>query len=297
VRYLESRDTIGLKRGTIEDYASYGRVHLVPFFGSRLLDEVTVDDVDAFIAAKRREGKATKSVLNYVGLLGAVFTYAVKRGWCTTNPVAIADKPRNPRTLEIRYLTNRELVALVDATSPDSRGRLERLLYLTAAMTGLRRGELLALRWQDVDTAIGLIRVRRTYTRGRFGPPKTRRSTRAVPLALRIREELERHRGQTRWHDDYDLVFAHPATGRVLDPTRVSKRFRAAAQRAGLRPVRFHDLRHTFGTQMAAAGAPLRSVQEWLGHCDYRTTIIYADYAPDTTQGALWAARAFDEAA
>jgi integrase len=57
--------------------------------------------------------------------------------------------------------------------------------------------------------------------------------------------------------------------------------------------VRFHDLRHTFGTRMAAAGAPLRAIQEWMGHSDQRTTLIYADYAPDLTQGAMWAARAF----
>src|SRR6185503_912431 len=98
---------------------------------------------------------------------------------------------------------------------------------------------------------------------------------------------------QSAFQDELDLVFCHPKSGRVLDPSRVRKRFQAAALRAGLRPVRFHDLRHTFGTRMAAAGAPLRAIQEWLGHSDYRTTSIYADYAPDATQGVLWAARAF----
>jgi hypothetical protein len=82
----------------------------------------------------------------------------------------------------------------------------------------------------------------------------------------------------------------------VLDPAKLRKRFQAAAHRAGLRPVRLHDLRHTFGTQMAAAGAPLRWIQEWLGHSDYRTTLLYADYAPDLSQAAYWAARAFDNA-
>ncbi len=67
----------------------------------------------------------------------------------------------------------------------------------------------------------------------------------------------------------------------------------ACARQAGVRPVRFHDLRHTFGTQMAAAGAPLRAVQEWLGHTDYRTTLIYADYALDPHQGARYAEMAF----
>jgi integrase len=280
----------------LDDYASYSRVHLLPFFGSQLLTEITVDDIDCFIAEKRRDGKAPKSILNYVGLLGAIFAYAVKRGWCDTNPVALIDKPRNPRSLEVRYLTQAELTALLDAVPLDARGASDRVLYLTAAMTGLRRGELLALRWQDVDTNVGVIRVRRSYTRGEFGTPKTRRSSRAVPLAARLQQVLIDHRESSRWHEDHDLVFAHPITGSVLDPSRVRKRFQAAAHRAGLRPIKFHDLRHTFGTRMAAAGAPLRAIQEWLGHQDYRTTSIYADYAPDLTQGALWAARAFDDA-
>ena len=71
------------------------------------------------------------------------------------------------------------------------------------------------------------------------------------------------------------------------------KRFKAALKAAGVRPVRFHDLRHSYGTAMAAAGAPLRALQEWMGHRDYKTTSIYADYSPDPSQGAAWAEAAF----
>ena len=83
----------------------------------------------------------------------------------------------------------------------------------------------------------------------------------------------------------------------MLDPSRVRKDFQTDREAAGLEPLRFHDLRHTFGTRMAAAGAPLRALQEWLGHSDYKTTMLYADYAPDSSQGAAWAERAFAPAA
>jgi integrase len=292
-RYIANREMLGLKFGTLSDYESYLRVHLVPFFGDRPLDEVDVDQVDLFVATKRSEGKATKSIRNYLGLLQAIYGLAVKRGWCTSNPVAAIDKPRDRRDHDIRYLTNEELEALLDATLDTELGRLERTLYLTGAMTGLRRGELLALRWQDVDLDAGVIRVRRTYSRGQFGTPKSRRSSRAVPLAERVGSALRDHHRYSTFDGEIDLVFAHPQLGRVLDPSRVRKRFQAAARRAGLRPVRVHDLRHTFGTRMAAAGAPLRAIQEWMGHSDQRTTLIYADYAPDLTQGAMWANRAF----
>jgi integrase len=112
-------------------------------------------------------------------------------------------------------------------------------------------------------------------------------------MANRLASELEQHFQRSRFRADDDLVFARPNLGSVLDPSKLHKHFKAAVERANLRPVRFHDLRHTFGTRMAAAGAPLRAIQEWLGHRDYRTTSIYADYAPDASQASVWAERAF----
>lgn len=82
-------------------------------------------------------------------------------------------------------------------------------------------------------------------------------------------------------------------TGHYYDASKMRERFKKAIKTSGVRDVRFHDLRHTFGTRMAAAGAPLRAIQEWMGHAQYSTTEIYADYAPDQSQGAMWAARAF----
>src|SRR4051794_28122032 len=162
-------------------------------------------------------------------------------------------------------------------------------------MTGLRQGELCALRWRDVDWTVAVVRVRRTYSRGVYGTPKSRRSVRAVPLADRAATELERHFQRSAFQGDDELVFAHPETGNPYDASKMRKRFGDAVAAAGLRPVRFHDLRHTFGTRMAAAGAPLRFIQEWMGHRDYKTTSIYADYAPDPSQGVAYARRAFAE--
>lgn len=293
-RLLERLTALGRKRSTLADYESTIRVHLAPFFAERALSEIDVDLVELFIAAKQQEGKATKSIQNYVGLLHSIFTYGLKRDWCDRNPAALADKPVAPRGAEIRFLTIEELDAILAATPATELGRTDRRLFLTAAMTGMRRGEVVAVRWQDVDWSARVIRVRRNFTRGEFGTPKTRRSARAVPLASRLAHELERHYSETPYRHDLDLVFPHPATGAVLDPSKLRKRFQSAARRASVRPVRFHDLRHTFGTQMAAAGAPLRAIQEWMGHSDYRTTSIYADYALDPHEGARFAEKAFE---
>ena len=86
---------------------------------------------------------------------------------------------------------------------------------------------------------------------------------------------------------DADLVFCHPHSGRPLDRSRLLKRYKVALRRAGVRDVRFHDLRHTFGTRMAAAGVPMRTLQEWMGHRDFKTTLIYADYLPGEREADL----------
>lgn len=179
-----------------------------------------------------------------------------------------------------------------EQTQPPSWSLVERPLYLMAAMTGMRKGEILALRWRDVDWAAERIRVRQSYVRGEFGTPKSRRSSRSVPLALRLATELELLHQATVWNQDSDLVFAHPETGRPLDGSKLLKRFKKACEHAAVRPVRFHDLRHTFGTRVAAAGVPLKTLQEWFGHRDSKTTDIYADYQP-SLQEAEWVERAF----
>jgi integrase len=142
--------------------------------------------------------------------------------------------------------------ALLECVRPEFR-----TFVLVAATTGMRRGEVVGLQWRDVDWTARLVRVRRNYTRGEFGTPKSRRSSRAVPLADAVAAELERHFQRSRFTGDDDLVFAHPQLGTVLDPSKLRNRFAAARDRAGVRRVRFHDLRRTFGTRMAAAAAPM----------------------------------------
>jgi integrase len=123
-------------------------------------------------------------------------------------------------------------------------------IYLTAAFTGLRRGELLALRWRDVDFAGDTIRVRASYAGGALTTPKSGK-VRSVPMAPEVASALAKlgHRGHST--DDDDLVFIGEFAG-YLDGSALRRRYDIAVKAAGLRPLRFHDLRHTFGTRMIA---------------------------------------------
>ena len=158
-----------------------------------------------------------------------------------------------------------------------------RVVVLAAAMTGLRQSELLGLRWRDVDWSAQRIRVRNTFVRGEHSTEgKSDLSTRrSVPMADRLAGELDRWSQRTVYRGDDDLVFAHPQTRHAARPRQGhqgASRRRAAT--AGVRAIRFHDLRHTFATRLAASGQPMRTIQEFLGHADSKTTQIYAHYAP-----------------
>jgi integrase len=294
-RYVEYLETImERKRTTIADYRGHLRRHLEPFFAERTVDKIDERMIEAYMRAKRREGLSSKTVHNHLNFLHGLFRFSIKRGWATTNPVAMVDRPRAPRSSQrrIRFLQPEQLEAVLRAVPDDVLGAIERPLYLCAAMTGLRQGELIALRWVDVDYPAQRIRVADSYTRGAFGSPKSARG-RSVPMADRLAGELARWHQSSAHTRDADLVFAHPATGHVLDASKLRKRFDAALTRAGVHRITFHELRHTFGTQMAAAGAPLRAIQEWMGHADASTTEIYSHYAPDPSGGAAFAQRAF----
>jgi integrase len=174
---------------------------------------------------------------------------------------------------DIEVFSPEEVWALVRAACAEQDGAV----FLTAAFTGLRMGELLALRWRDVDFAGRTIRVRASYYLGQLTTPKSGK-VRAVPMAPDVAAALARLAQRVHWVGDDDLVFAGEA-GRYLDGSALRRRYKAALAAAGLRPLRFHDLRHTFGTRMIAK-ADIRRVQEWMGHADIQTTMRYLHYAP-----------------
>jgi integrase len=290
---IENATARGLKRSTVMTYETICRIHLAPFFGSRRLDQITRRDVENLAAHMIRQGKSPATTRHTLSVLHSIFEHARRQEWIVSNPASLADKPRVQQVdPDIRFLENEDVEALVRSVPDDYLGRIERPLYLTATMTGMRQGELLALRWRDVDWQAQRVRIRRNFVRGEFGTPKSKRSSRSVPLADRLAGELDRLHQETNWPRDDDLVFAHPHTGKPIDRSKLLKRFKAALRRGDLRDVRFHDLRHTFGTRLAAQGVPMRTLQEMLGHRDFKTTLIYEDYAPNAHE-AGWIEAAF----
>lgn len=299
----------GARKSYQENCESMQRVHISPTVGSLCVTEVSRAHVEAVGATMLKKGLAPKTVRNTLSFLHSVFEHAIDEGWCKANPVRRAARPGRRRSGDVdpdlQFLTVEELDAVLRAIPdevvfrkpkptrkgrrgpsppppPDVLGPVLRVVILAAAMTGLRQSELLGLRWRDVNWVAQRIRVRNTFVRGEHSTDgKSDLSTRrSVPMADRLARELDRWSQRTEYRSDNALVFAHPQTGNPIDRSKVTKRFKEACVDAKVHVIKFHDLRHTFGTRLAASGQPMRMIQEFLGHADSKTTQIYTHYAP-----------------
>jgi integrase len=276
------------KPATLKAVESTFRVWLDPILGDLTLDKITSKTVRELMQTMEEQGVGSKSIRNYIGTLSALYRYAMhpSRRWARENPVEAVELPALERSTEIRFLSVQDVQALASAAGEGDHQALDRALYLTAAMTGLRQGELLALRWQDVDWQARRIRVGRSHVLGEFGTPKSHRQ-RSVPLGIDLAGELDAWHKLSAWKADSALVFAEPDAGGVLRRGALMRRYRRALTAAKLPAHRFHDLRHTFGTQMAKSGVAMRTLQEFMGHEDARTTLIYAHYAESPAEIAM----------
>jgi integrase len=266
------------KPSTLNDYRSALKAHLLPTFGSQPLEAITPEQIDGW--RRGLTGLSNRSKNKLLIQLHGIFRRAQMVWGLQANPLARVEKHPMRASGDIQVFSPEEVWALVRAAGSEQDGAI----YLTAAFTGLRMGELLALRWRDVDFAGATIRVRGSYAAGHLTTPKSGK-VRAVPMAPDVAGTLAQLGRRGNWVGDDDLVFAGEL-GSYLDGSALRRRYKEALTRAGLRPLRFHDLRHTFGTRMIAK-ADIRRVQEWMGHADIQTTMRYLHYAPHAEDAAL----------
>jgi integrase len=265
------------KPSTIRGYRWIIHGRLRPAFGPMLLEDITTARIEEWHASLPLAPSSRRKALV---LLHGIFRRARKVYGLGENPVAEVEKPPQSRNGDIEVFSPQEIWSLVRAARDEQDGAI----FLTAALTGLRMGELIALRWRDVDFEAQAVRVRASYSVGHLTTPKSGR-VRSVPLAPDVARAMARlGRRQSMTADD-DLVFVGERSG-FVDGSALRRRYKAALKRAGLRPLRFHDLRHTFGTRMIAK-ADIRLVQHWMGHADIQTTMKYLHYVPRGDEARL----------
>jgi integrase len=282
--FLEA-SRVSNKPSSVRSKEIYFRCHIVPRLGSLRLDQVTYREIEDFkihLATTVSRGSShartpghllkPKSVNNILLTLHRMLVLAKKRALIASVPEFEWLRSAPP---DFDFFTVEESERLIAA----GRGECG-VMFTLALRTGLRRGELLGLRWQDVDLATGKLVVRQNIVSGVTGTPKSGKA-REVPLTKAMVARLKAHR-----HLRGPLVFC-TASGHPLHPTPTLRELANTCQRAGLRRVGWHVMRHTFASQLAMRNVPLKAIQEMLGHATIQMTMRYAHLAPGVTQSAV----------
>jgi integrase len=215
-------------------------------------------------------------------IVRAILNHARTQGWIEQDPTSAVEPQQVRYSGDYDYYSHEEIHSLLRAAAHEQ----DAAIYLTAAMTGLRRGELIALRWRDVDFPGHAIRVRANFSFGQLVTPKSGK-VRSVPMVPDVAQALALLSQRELFTSDDDPVFAGPAGGH-LDASALRRRYTAALKRAGLRSLPFHSLRHHFGS-MAVNRASLVQVQEWMGHSEIQTTARYLHAKSKADDAALLA--------
>jgi integrase len=294
---------------TLDGWRTHLDNHLLPDLGELRVTAIDAETMERFSQGRLDRGKLCAKTINGVLVTaGAVFKYAMKHKLCVTNPAKLADRVREntgevgeganeaERTDDVvredEVLTKEELVRLLQHATPG----LYRTLFETAAFTGCRHNELLALRWTDCDLELGTVTIRRSLTwpklpgegsRPRFYDPKTKAGRRTLPLPAGLVHQLKRWKLQCP-KGELGLVFP-TADGLPLRRSVVLRYgLRPACRRAGLRQISVLTLRHTFASTLLSDGAALAEVQKLMGHAHATTTLrTYTHFIPRSETDAV----------
>jgi len=262
----EQVKTTNVKPSTMSRYKNVITRLFNPQFGEKLLAEIKTQELVEFFAGRRKEVGAPKTAINEIALMKMMFHEAKKWGYLTSNPAAELERPRN-RDHEIKILTPAELSLLVANTEDHYR-----TAFRTAIMTGIRAGELWALQWPDFQPATRQLFVRRTVWNGEFQAPKTKNAKRAIDLTNEMVHELKVWKLRCP-PNPHNLLFPSPE-GSITQHDNMMKRvFIPALQRAGLRQVSFHSLRHSNASIRIRKGQNLKYLSKQMGHSSVAFTL------------------------
>ena len=287
---------LDLKASTAATYSNIIHSYILPHLGMMKLEELTVRHVERFFkdlqttgargrSKSQRSSLTPKTVSNIANVLNRAYKDAIRWELVATNPVHAANKP-SKRTREMQAWTPEELMSFIDHTASD---RLAGIWHL-AAMSGMRRGEILGLRWTDVSFESGTISIRTTRVRAGnltvVETPKSRKSKRTIKVDSRTLRALERWKAQQAserlqigelWPDALGHVVTEP-DGTLPNPNTFTRRFKAICHSLGLREIRLHDLRHSYVVAARRSGVDLKTISERVGHADVNVTLAVYDH-------------------
>lgn len=300
--WLENSQRQSVRPRTFERYEEVVRLHVAPVLGSHQLQKLSAQHLQAFYARKLDEGLSARTVGILHNLLHKALDTAMRWGLVTRNVCDLVSPP-HAKGYEFKPLTVDEIHRLLKA----ARGHYMEALFSLALATGMRRGELMGLKWQDINFSTGTLQVRRTLVRvptklkndGESyveAEPKTQKSKRNITIAPFALDALRQHRVRQleaklkagpAWKE-HDYIFC-TSVGTHVNPTRdILDQLKALLKDADLPDIRFHDLRHSAATLLLSVGVHPKVVQELLGHSNISMTMdVYSHVLPSMQQDAI----------
>lgn len=278
-----------LKASTYSSYEQCVTTHIIPNLGNTKLEELTARKVEMVLrslqkGSEDRTALSAKTVKNVAGVLNRAVRDAVRWGHIAINPIADVKKPSG-KSPEMEAWQTEELAQFIETSSSDRFAALWQL----AATTGMRRGELLGLQWQDINFEVKTINIRRARVRAGNATitetPKTEAGRRTIHLDEQTINALRQHKARQaqdrlsmggHWADSDGHVFTE-ADGSLPNPNTMTRRFLALCKKAGIRRIRFHDIRHSYVVASRAAGVDIKTISQRIGHADTNVTLsVYA---------------------
>jgi len=267
-----------LKLSTQHGYKNVLRKHLLPYWREWRLRDIGKLDVQQFVADRFRQQLGWQTVRNAWTLLSGILETAVEYGYLTVNPARGVKFPQQEAREAPAIIAGGDFAKLLNELSEPHRTMVELI-----AATGLRIGELLAVRWRAIDLEVGTLTVRESVFEGKFQRPKTHKSRRTIPLGPHTVTSLHAHRDRSTRNGDDDLVFPNKSG----EPLRESKLLRnvlqPAAERAGLGRVTWHQFRHIHSSLLNDLRVPVKIAQEQLGHASIQTTLNIYTHVVDAS--------------
>jgi integrase len=285
-QYMESwlsGKELARRPSTVRNYRRYMTLYILPFLGKMKVQSIVPGHIRQLYVRMQKEGKGARTIQLVHVTLHCAFAQAVKEGLVGYNPMDAVDRPK-VETKQFQIFTEEQARKFIMT----ARGHPYEALYYLALTTGMRKGEILGLKWSDVDWEKSMLRVERqlqpvSFNGGALAPTKTKSGRRQIKLGKGLLAMLELHRQRqetqkllagNRWKEN-GMIFT-TSIGTFIDQTKVSREFKRILREADLPDIRFHDLRHTSLSFLLDRGTPVNTVQNRAGHSKASiTTDIY----------------------
>ncbi len=266
------------KRTTQHGYQAVLKVHVLPTWKEVALRDIDRFTIQRWVTDRLRRGIGWQSVRNAWVLLSSVLETAVEYGYLQSNPARGVKFPQKALKKKPAMIAGDDFAKLLGQLNEP-----HRTMVSLIAATGLRIGELLALRWSSLDLEVGTLSVRESVYEGKFQGPKTQRALRTIPLGPCAVKAIKEHRDRVPRQGEDDLVFGNREGAPLRESKLLTKVLQPAAQAVGLGRVTWHQFRHIHSSLLNDLNVPVKIAQEQLGHASISTTLNIYTHAVDAS--------------